>query len=106
MFYVAYLFLTLCSLDSQLKEIGGLSSLKHLLPTYNDLFRDCKGPALWLSVPYTHVSNPIRNLNEGRKVLQLGTNSEGRDLLITISAVNCWMEIHNTIHLRPLIMQI
>lgn len=38
--------------------------------------------------------------------LQLGTKSEGRGLLITISAVNSWIEIHNPIHLGSLIMQI
>lgn len=38
--------------------------------------------------------------------LQLGTGDEGRRLLITISAVNCWMEIHNTIHLGSPIKQI
>lgn len=44
----AYLFLTLCGLDSQLKEISELSSVKYLLPPYNGLFQGYNGPALWL----------------------------------------------------------
>lgn len=44
----AYLFLTVCGLDSQLKEISELSSVEYLLPPYNGLFRGYKGPALWL----------------------------------------------------------
>lgn len=31
--------------------------------------------------------------------LQLGTRSQGRGLLITISTMNCWIEIHNATHL-------
>lgn len=62
----AYLFLTVCGLDSQLKEISELSSVEYLLPPYNGLFRGYKGLALWLWVAYAHMSNPIRSLNGGR----------------------------------------
>lgn len=47
--YDAYWFLTLCGLDSQLKETSGLSSLKYLLPIYNGLFQGCKGPTVVVS---------------------------------------------------------
>lgn len=97
MLYDAYLFLTLCGLVLQLKEFSGLSSLKCFLPAYNGLIQGYKG--LWLCIAYTHLSNPIGNLNEGKGSLQLGTTSEGRGLLIIISAMNCWVEIHNTIYL-------